>query len=152
MLKLLTTVCAFLVYLTFYLVILGFVLNDIGESFYFTELPIIFIELMQEIAENQEFFGAEIGTIGNIIIWIVELIITYFYSWEQIKSKLLVMDAESVPTEVVEFILYLYDKKYELDDVRRELAARGWKDCLDQDKALIAANSLLSLEQDEEQD
>jgi hypothetical protein len=151
MLKLLTTVCSFLVYLAFYLVLLAYALTHIEESFNFIELPIIFVEFMQGVAGNSEFFGAEIGTIGNIIIWIVELLITCFCSWEQVSRKLRVMDVESVPIEVVEFILYLYDEKCELNTVRRELAARGWKDRLDQDKALNAASSLLSLEQDEEQ-
>ena len=149
MLKLLTTVCAFLVYLSFYVVLLAYALTYMEESFNFIELPIIFIDFMREVAEVQEFFGAEIGTIGNIIIWIVELLITCFYSWEQVKIKLRAMDVESVPMEVIEFILYLYGKKYEINNVRRELADHGWKDRLDQDKALSATSSLLSLEQDE---
>jgi hypothetical protein len=152
MLKLVTTVCAFLVYLAFYVVLLAYALIYMEESFSFIELPIIFINFMREAAEVQEFFGAEIGTIGNIIIWIVELLITCFYSWAQVKIKLRAMDVESVPIEVIEFILYLYDKNYELNNVRRELADRGWRDRIDQDKALSATSSLLSLEQDEGQD
>jgi len=144
-LLLLTATCSLLAYLTFNVALMTYILSEVpGET-------LEFIEFIRLRAENEPFIGGmEIGAIGNYVVWTIEMLITWYFAWARVSSQLRVMDVEAVPAEVTELIVYLLNSEQSVDGVRRELAARGWTDSSDQDRALLAVTSLASLLQDKE--
>jgi hypothetical protein len=148
LLLLLTGACSFLAYLTYNIVLMEAMLSyGPGQS------P-GFIEFLKFRAANEPFIGGmQIGTIGSYTVWAAEFLITWYFAWTRVSVKMRLMDIDSVPPEVAEFLLYLSaERGLDLDEMEKELAARGWADPEDQHRAFTAVNSLVSLMSEAQED
>lgn len=83
-----------------------------------------------------------LGWIGWIIIWIVQLGLTGLVAYLRIVVVLTKYVLERVPVEVVDFACYHFIKSKSEEEVRRALAEKGWSDKKDQDEVFDAIGGL----------
>jgi len=103
--------------------------------------------------EHEPFLGGiKIGLIGNSIVWVAELVITFLLAWGAVGKAVDVSNAVAVPSEVSNFVSYLISKKYDRRQIEQELANKGWVRPEDQEKAIFAANSMGNLAADVKED
>jgi predicted ferric reductase len=97
-------------------------------------------------------YDIEPGVAGNILIWLIEFGITFFYALKSIKRAICVCRVEAVPSQVTEFALHHISEGHDEPYIQQELAKRGWTKSEDQTKAFLAAESLASLIKEEEEE
>lgn len=78
------------------------------------------------------------GWIGLVISWILQLGLTGLFVYLKIISILTKYAIERVPIEVVDFAYYHFVKEKTEDEVRNELAKKGWTDKVNQDEVFEA--------------
>ncbi|MCT4636354.1 MAG: hypothetical protein N4A72_01485 [Bacteroidales bacterium] len=69
-----------------------------------------------------------IGTIGLIVSWIVQIILIYFLSALRTYKAIIGHTASRVPGEVIVFTMYLLNKGKSDEEIKDELAKYGWTD------------------------
>ncbi len=107
-------------------------------------------EFMAARAEFDTFIGgAEIGTVGNLIVWAVELGISVYFAWQRIHVSAQMVEMEAVPPEVVQFVLSLLAEGETESGVRQELATRGWTRVEDQDRAFNTSRLIVAAAQEQ---
>jgi hypothetical protein len=79
-----------------------------------------------------------IGWIGLVISWVLQLVLTGLFVYLKIISVLTKYAIERVPAEVVDFAYYHFLKGKSEEEVRNELAKKGWTDKINQDEAFEA--------------
>ena len=84
------------------------------------------------------------GWIGLIISWILQLGLTGLFVYLKIISILTKYAIERVPVEVVDFAYYHFVKEKTEEDVRNELAKKGWTDKINQDEVFEAIGGFQS--------
>jgi len=88
------------------------------------------------------------GWIGLLISWVLQLVITYFFTAFRLVSSLTAYQLKRIPPEVIDFTYYHFVKGKTETQVRSELFSMGWKDKQDQDEifesfgAIMNANEL----------
>lgn len=82
------------------------------------------------------------GWIGLVIHWVLQLIITYYVTVMAVIRDLTKYQLDRVPTEVVEFAFYHFVKDKTEDQVRKELAIKGWTETQNQDEVFEALGAL----------
>lgn len=134
-----TAGCSLLVYVTFFVAYHQWLMSETGESFGFFDAV--------SLRAQYELFlwDWEIGTVGNVILWIIEYAITLYFAWRAVKTAILVCQVESVPTEVVEYTAHLFSQGHGVEHIRQELSKKGWTSEQDQMKAIRAVDGLISL-------
>lgn len=85
-----------------------------------------------------------LGWIGWILIWIVQLGLTGLITYLKIVVVLTKYILERIPVEVVDFACYHSIKNKSEEEIRRELAEKGWSDKKDQDEVFDAIAGLLN--------
>ncbi len=93
----------------------------------------------------------EIGLYGNAAVWVVEYLITLAVAWNRVSVKMRLLDAAAVPDEVKALVVHYLGQEADQEDVREQLAVRGWARREDQDRVFGAVASLASLAQEAEQ-
>lgn len=78
------------------------------------------------------------GWIGLVISWILQLGLTGLFVYLKIISALTKYAIERVPIEVVDFAYYHFVKEKTEEEVRNELAKKGWTDKTNQDEVFEA--------------
>lgn len=78
------------------------------------------------------------GWIGLVISWILQLGVTGLFVYLKIISILTKYSIERVPVEVVDFAYYHFVKEKTEEEVRNELAKKGWTDKTNQDEVFEA--------------
>lgn len=78
------------------------------------------------------------GWIGLVISWILQLGLTGLFVYLRIISILTKYAIERVPVEVVDFAFYHFVKEKTQEEVRNELAKKGWTDKINQDEVFEA--------------
>jgi hypothetical protein len=78
------------------------------------------------------------GWIGLIISWILQLGLTGLFVYLKIISILTKYAIERVPVEVIDFAYYHLVKEKTEEEVRNELAKKGWTDKINQDEVFEA--------------
>ncbi len=78
------------------------------------------------------------GWIGLVISWILQLGLTGLFVYLKIVSVLTKYTIERVPVEVVDFAYYHFVKEKTEEEVRNELAKKGWTDKINQDEVFEA--------------
>lgn len=74
-----TAICSFVAYLTFNMALMRYVFG--GDT-------IGFFEFLRIRAENEPFLSfGQIGAGRNIIIWVVEFLITWYFAWQRANAK-----------------------------------------------------------------
>ncbi|CAD7797033.1 hypothetical protein CHRY9390_00099 [Chryseobacterium aquaeductus] len=78
------------------------------------------------------------GWIGLVVSWIIQLGLTGLFIYLKIFTVWTKYVVERVPVEVVDFAYYHFVKGKTEDEVRNELAKKGWTEKLNQDEVLEA--------------
>lgn len=78
------------------------------------------------------------GWIGLVISWILKLGLTGLFVYLKIISILTKFTIERVPIEVVDFAYYHFVKEKTEEEVRNELAKKGWTNKINQDEVFEA--------------
>lgn len=78
------------------------------------------------------------GWIGLVISWVLQLGLTWLFVYLKIVSVLIKYTTERVPIEVVDFTYYHFVKEKTEEEVRNELAKKGWTDKINQDEVFEA--------------
>ncbi|MDY3344006.1 hypothetical protein PG326_01880 [Riemerella anatipestifer] len=84
------------------------------------------------------------GRIGLIISWILQLGLTGLFVYLKIISILTKYIIERVPIEVIDFAYYHFVKEKTMEEVRMELAKKGWTDKINQDEVFEAIRGFQS--------
>ncbi len=135
-----------------YYVVLGTVGLTYGLNLYF-QYEIIVYETHSERIGFLEFLkikweygfkfkNTNTGWIGLIVHWIVQWVITYYVSLFAFLRNLSTFQLERVPPEVVDFAFYHLVKDKTEDQVRTELATKGWIEKQNQDEVFEAIGAL----------
>jgi hypothetical protein len=78
------------------------------------------------------------GWIGLVISWIIQLGLTGLFVYLKVITVLTKYAIERVPREVVDFAYYHFVKEKSEEEVRKELAKKGWTDIKNQDEVFEA--------------
>lgn len=78
------------------------------------------------------------GWIGLVISWVLQLGLTGLFVYLKIISILTKYAIERAPVEVVDFAYYHFVKEKTEDEVRNELAKKGWTEKINQDEVFEA--------------
>jgi hypothetical protein len=95
-----------------------------------------FFDFFVFFLERDSLFGLELGLIGNSIILLIEIAISVYYAHNKIEIALQHARIESVPGDVVSFVVNGIASGWDTARVRTELAHRGWARPDDQDRAI----------------
>jgi len=102
-----------------------------------------FVEFMRiRIEYGLTLKNMNVGSIGLIIAWIVEVVLMYFFGYLRTLSSLLKLTIERVPVEVIDFVTYHFVKGKDESAVRTELAKMGWETDLQQDIVMEAIGGI----------
>jgi len=82
------------------------------------------------------------GWIGLVIHWVLQLVITYYVTVMAVIRNLTKYQLDRVPPEVVDFAFYHFVKDKTEDQVRKELAIKGWTETQNQDEVFEAIGAL----------
>lgn len=95
-----------------------------------------FFEFFVVFLENDKLFGIDIGLIGNVVVLLIEVGITVYYAYSKIVDAIAAARIESVPGEVIQFVVGGLAEGWDTPRLREELAARGWRSAEDQERAI----------------
>jgi hypothetical protein len=87
------------------------------------------------------------GWIGLIIHWLLQLAITYYVTVMVVIRNLTKYQLARVPREVVDFAIYHFVKDKAEDQVRKELALKGWTETQTQDEVFEAIGALQTIQE-----
>jgi hypothetical protein len=82
------------------------------------------------------------GWIGLVIHWILQLVITYYVTVMAVIRNLTKYQLDRVQPEVVDFAFYHFVKDKTEDQIRKELALKGWAETQNQDEVFEAIGAL----------
>lgn len=82
------------------------------------------------------------GWIGLVISWILQLGLTYAIAYLRLVSTLTSYQLERIPTEVLDFSYYHFLKGKSDEEVRMELANKGWVKTENQDEVFEAIHAI----------
>lgn len=104
-----------------------------------------FLEFLKlRISQGLTIKNLNTGWIGLIISWILQLGLTGLFVYLKIISILTKYAIERVPVEVVDFAYYHFVKEKTEEEVRNELANKGWTDKINQDEVFEAIGGFQS--------
>lgn len=83
-----------------------------------------------------------VGWIGWIISWAIQLGLTGIFLYLKIVAVLTNYIIERVPIEVIDFAFYHAVKEKSEEEIRNELAKKGWSDIKNQDEVLEAIGGM----------
>jgi len=102
-----------------------------------------FVEFMKLRFQNGlTIDGFNLGWIGLVVSWILQLVLTYAVGIIRISSIVTLYVIEKVPKDVVDFAVYHMVKNKTERQIRTELSKKGWVKEQDQDDVFTAINWL----------
>ena len=98
-----------------------------------------FLEFLKlRFTEGLTIKNMNTGWIGLVISWVIQLGLTGLFVYLKIITVLTRYAIERVPSEVVDFAYYHFVKEKSEEEVRKELAKKGWTDIKNQDEVFEA--------------
>lgn len=102
-----------------------------------------FIEFIQlRFEEGLTISSIDTGSIGLVISWIFQIVVTYIIAKSQLITNLTQYQLEKVPMEVIDFAIYHFVKEKDEREVRQELSRIGWSKKEDQDDVFVAISAI----------
>jgi hypothetical protein len=141
----------------FQLILVGFVVIIYSSNLYFQYLFIIpepyygvfnfwdFLELRYQA--GLQFKSLQLGSIGLIIFWLIQLILTYFIAVQRLTIYLIDHNLKRVPSEVLDYVFYLMNQQKSELEIRQELSAKGWTSKTNQDKVFAAISAVYDIQE-----
>jgi len=105
----------------------------------------LFDYLTSMLEHGIQYKNLNLGAIGLIIAWIIEVAIAIFVYQFRIAQNIIKYDIERAPKDVVEFAIYWFNENKTEEEVRQLLSQKGWYDKLQQDIIIKAVGALSSL-------
>ncbi len=101
--------------------------------------PIGFLAFMKLRLENgMTIKDLNVGSIGLLISWIVQLGLTYLIGYIRTISAIVKISIDRVPVEVLDFAMYHFVKGKNEFAVKQELSKMGWKSDLEHEMVFEA--------------
>lgn len=98
-----------------------------------------FLEFLKlRLSEGLTIKKMNTGWIGLVISWIIQLGLTGLFVYIKVITVLTKYAIERVPREVVDFAYYHFVKEKSKEEIRKELAKKGWSDTKNQDEIFEA--------------
>lgn len=82
------------------------------------------------------------GWIGLLISWILQLVLTYYFALSKLISNIALYQLDRIPQEVTDFAFYHFLKEKSENEVRIELAQKGWSEKQNQDEVFEAVTAI----------
>jgi hypothetical protein len=102
-----------------------------------------FFEYMNEkLTDGLMIKNSNTGWIGFIIHWGLQLVLTYYIATLFVIGHLTKFQLNRIPPEVLDFAFYHFIKDKTEDQVRNELASKGWTHKQNQDEVFEAIGAL----------
>ncbi len=86
--------------------------------------------------------GVNIGTIGQLIIWVFQIGLSYLIVCINIARIIIQFNIDRVPDEVINFAMYNLIKKKSEQELKIELSKMGWKKEIEHDVVFEALESI----------
>lgn len=140
--RILTAVFIFVIFITnqyfqFHLILIENNIPNLG-----------FIEFQKYLLEEGFTVNrTNVGWIGLVVVWILQLAIPYFVAQIKILNGILTYSIEKIPEKVIEYTIYLFEKDKTESEVRAELALKGWNKKSDQDDVFEAVGAIAGFNQ-----
>ncbi|SIT04297.1 hypothetical protein SAMN05421789_1226 [Kaistella chaponensis] len=83
-----------------------------------------------------------LGTIGLIISWILQLGLTFVFGYLNLNRFLISYVVKRIPTEVIDFAFYHFVKGKDESQVRAELSSLGWTSEINQNEVFEAIDGI----------
>jgi hypothetical protein len=106
-------------------------------------LPRLFWEVLKIRAHQETIMGIGIGPVGNTVLWLTEVGITFYYAQRTAMAAVALKRLGTIPEEVVLLVLHFLSEGKSVPEVQQELAARGWVSPEAQRWALLAAQDVV---------
>lgn len=87
------------------------------------------------------------GWIGYAILWSIHIGFAYIIALHRVTFIIIDFTINRLPTEVIDYTIYLLEKDNTLSQVRSLLAEKGWKKTIDQDQVFEAINEIFGLQE-----
>jgi len=100
--------------------------------------------LIAKLNSGLQFKDLNLGWIGLIVAWIIEVGIAILFYYLRVAQKVIVYDLENAPQDVVDFAIYLFNEEKDEDAVRIELTKKGWCEKEQQDLIFKAIGAEIS--------
>ncbi|GAB5416809.1 MAG: hypothetical protein Crog4KO_22980 [Crocinitomicaceae bacterium] len=114
----------------------------------FPTVRLDFIEFMQlRLAHGLEIKGLNTGWIGLVISWLILVLVSYWIGIYRIGIGMVKFQLNRVPVEVIDFAVYYLVKGKTEDQVRDQLAKKGWTQAEYQNLVFEAVGALGDLQQ-----
>ena len=97
------------------------------------------------LEQGLQYEGANLGMIGLIIAWIIELAIALMFYNFKVAQKVIKFDLERAPKDVVDFAVYWFNEGKDETGVRKELYNKGWYDKEQQDIIINAVGARVAV-------
>lgn len=110
------------------------------QNYYYNFSFIDFIKLRLE--QGLTIKELNTGWIGLVISWILQLVLTYYTATMAVIKNVIEFQLGRVPPEVVDFAAYHFIKNKTEEQVRKELALKGWTETQHQDEVMEALSAL----------
>lgn len=99
------------------------------------------------LEEGLKLDNHELGWIGLVISWMVQLLLTYWMAYAQLVDYIAQYQLEKVDPEVLNFTLYHFAQNKNEQQVRTELSKMGWTKGEDQDDVFAAIGTMKALQE-----
>ena len=91
--------------------------------------------------------GRELGWIGLVISWLLQMVFPYFIAQYKISIILMKNAINKIPEEVIEYTIYLFEMGKTESDVKAELSQKGWKKEEDQARIFDALGAIFAFKE-----
>lgn len=92
-----------------------------------------FMIFMSERLKHGFMFKAlNLGTIGLIVFWIVQVGLTFLVAFLQCFKVIMNYSVDRVPDDVINYVMFLMAKDKQEREIKTELSKKGWKADLEQ--------------------
>jgi len=96
------------------------------------------IFISERLKHGLMFKSLNLGTIGQIVFWIVQVGLTYLIAYLQCFKVIMNFSVERVPDDVINYAMYLMAKDKQEREIKSELSKKGWKSDLGQNAVFEA--------------
>lgn len=86
------------------------------------------------------------GWIGYAILWGLHIGFIYIITIYRLTFTIINYVIDRIPSEVIDYTLYLFEKDHSISEVRLHLSEKGWKKLSDQDQVFEAINEIIGLQ------
>ena len=96
------------------------------------------IFISERLKHGLMFKALNLGTIGQIVFWIVQIGLTFLVAFLQCFKLIMNYSIDRVPDDVINYAMYLMAKDKQEREIKTELSKKGWKSDLGQNAVFEA--------------